>query len=146
MGIGRPEHVHAKLVQQLHGELTLAMHPSIIHLAEAARMGMFGSVTALRVILLAMARASARGHYCRETGASRSQQLSSEPPGRSSREGVVLGCFIHILIVPNDMYQYLVIRHVGGLILFCTLGTSGSALGLTQRQNVRFWPLSSGYR
>ena len=35
----------------------------------------------------------------------------------SSREGVVLGCFIRILIVSKDTYPYLVIRHVKGLTL-----------------------------
>ena len=66
----------------------------------------------------------AQGITC-STELIKQSELPTSPSGyntdregeQSSREGVVLGCFIRILIVSKDMYPYLVIRHVKGLTL-----------------------------
>ena len=66
----------------------------------------------------------AQGITC-STELIKQSELPTSPSGyntdregeQSSREGVVLGCFIRILIVSKDTYPYLVIRHVEGLTL-----------------------------
>ena len=81
----------------------------------------------------------AQGIAC-STELIKQSELPTSPSGyntdregeQSSREGVVLGCFIRILIVYNDMYPYLVIRHVKGLTLSFHLhhwGPLGTPLG-----------------
>jgi hypothetical protein len=85
----------------------------------------------------------AQGITC-STELIKQSELPTSPSGyntdregeQSSREGVVLGCFIRILIVSKDMYPYLVIRHVKGLTLSFHLHHWGPLGALSSTQQI----------